>query len=102
MVLYVYSSNVDPLDTRAGRVDALATMSLIQMMADAYKTARVGWQKDIDNAIVEGVDDPESFGPNEAQKAIDDWLVHTGFLPSKPPRKRTRESNFVSASIYDF
>ncbi|KAF8200244.1 hypothetical protein BJ912DRAFT_1126980 [Pholiota molesta] len=89
---YVHGANrMAPLDTEAGQLSAITTMTLMQMVADTYEEARIDWEKNADREMVEGVDDPELFGPvNEAQLRVEGWLVHAQFLP---PRKRYKSES---------
>ncbi|KAF9477433.1 hypothetical protein BDN70DRAFT_896533 [Pholiota conissans] len=85
------SQRMAPLDTEQGQSSAVATMTLMQMVADSYERARVNWKKNADKDTVEGDDDPEHFGPvNEAQVGVEGWLVHAQFLP---PRERTKSES---------
>lgn len=40
-----FQRTTDRVDTLEGRVEALATMSLIQMLSDAYEDAQVIWER---------------------------------------------------------
>jgi hypothetical protein len=40
-----FQRTIDRVDTLEGRVEALATMSLMQMLADAYEDAQVIWER---------------------------------------------------------
>ncbi|KIJ89659.1 hypothetical protein K443DRAFT_117690 [Laccaria amethystina LaAM-08-1] len=75
-----FMRTIDRVDTPEGRVEALATMSLMQMLADAYEDAQVIWERNKDQGGQED-DDSESYGPNEAQKVVEDFLVWAHFMP---------------------
>lgn len=75
-----FMRTTDRVDTPEGRVDALATMSLMQMLADAYEDAQVIWERNKEQGGQED-DDPGSYGPNEAQKVVEDFLVWAHFMP---------------------
>ena len=45
------------LNTEAGRQSAFVTMTLMQMVADAYEGAQKIWDKNSRREMVEGVDD---------------------------------------------
>ena len=45
------------LNTEAGRQSAFVTMTLMQMVADAYEGAQEIWDKNSKRKMIEGVDD---------------------------------------------
>lgn len=68
--------------------DPLSVMMLLQMIADSYMDARILWEKNKNRASEIG-HDPDMYGPNEAQRKIEEWLMRTRFLPmvlSEPPK----------------
>ncbi|RDB18164.1 hypothetical protein Hypma_000564 [Hypsizygus marmoreus] len=84
--------------SRRGYEDPLATMMLIQMLADAYTDSRMEWETNKDRVPQEG-DDLAMYGPNAAQRKIERYLVATRFLPRLAPEtvviKRVRRRSEV-------
>ncbi|KAF8153846.1 hypothetical protein B0H34DRAFT_676743 [Crassisporium funariophilum] len=62
-------------------------MSLMQMVADAYEDAQSSRERNQEQQMVEGIDDSGLCGPNEAQEAVEAWLVYARFLPPSPKKQ---------------
>ncbi|KAJ3506271.1 hypothetical protein NLJ89_g6969 [Agrocybe chaxingu] len=103
MVFFNYAQTNSWHDTPAGLIDAGATRSLMQMVADAYEGALVVWEENNINMLANreragtsrggengkgkgtksvSEEDPFDLGPNEAQRKVLDWLVEARYLPS--------------------
>ncbi|TFK32918.1 hypothetical protein BDQ12DRAFT_471049 [Crucibulum laeve] len=68
------TSSYDPVS------NAISNLTMMQMIADAYEDARVIWDE---NKVLEMKEDsdPGLYGPNDAQKSVEDWLVWAHFIP---------------------
>ncbi|CAA7264010.1 unnamed protein product [Cyclocybe aegerita] len=129
MVFFNYAQTNSWHDTPAGLVDAGATRSLMQMVADAYVGALVVWEENEINRLgnleraatrsdeqsrrskggengkgkrkqsVPG-EDPFDLGPNEAQRKVLDWLVEARYLPS-PSRSPPLSPSVNTIPTYD-
>ncbi|KJA26517.1 hypothetical protein HYPSUDRAFT_198805 [Hypholoma sublateritium FD-334 SS-4] len=82
------SQRMSSLSTESGQLSATVTMTLMQMVADVYEEARVEWERNSQREMLEGIDDPQLFGPNEAQLAVEGWLVRAQFLPARERPRR--------------
>jgi hypothetical protein len=60
-ILETPQNRMAPLDTEAGQLSAITTMTLMQMVADTYEEARIDWEKNADREMIEGVDDVWNF-----------------------------------------
>ncbi|KAF5378509.1 hypothetical protein D9615_007179 [Tricholomella constricta] len=86
------SPNINPNFTHS---DPIATLMLMQMIADTYEDSRNVWELNKNRERQEG-DDPAMYGPiNDAQKNIEDYLVSCRFLS----RPAVHESEHMAAPV---
>ncbi|KAJ7575101.1 hypothetical protein C8J56DRAFT_977094 [Mycena floridula] len=76
-----------PISQPEGMAEAKCIMAFQEMMAEAYIALREVWKehKERFEELGELPENLNLYGPNEAQKNVEDWLAATGLIPKPEP-----------------
>jgi len=85
-----FQRTIDRVDTLGGRIDALATMTLMQMLADAYEDAQVFWERNKEQGGQEDDDVSQSIN-----YLVSISYTSIGSLHRTAPTKHRRSVTFL-------